>query len=108
MTPAGRRSAGFGRRTGSRSALSISPGSVMASAPTWFSDSRMVAGAPVESTNPSEMASPSAATSQVVRAWVIDFASASSGQVYVISVKIYRDRGRRPVRFLDRPVRRRL
>jgi len=47
-----------------------SSGSVMASAPTWLSESRMVAGLPVESTKPSEMTPPSAATSHVVKAWV--------------------------------------
>src|SRR5262245_48892806 len=42
----------------------------MTSAPTWLIDSRIVAGSPLESTNPSEMAQPSAATSQLVSSWV--------------------------------------
>jgi hypothetical protein len=42
-------------------------GKVITSVPTWFKDSRRVAGLPAESTEPSET-SPSAATSQVVRA----------------------------------------
>jgi hypothetical protein len=44
----------------------------------------MVAGLPVESTKPSEIALPSVATSQVVRAWVSIFIAQASDIRYVL------------------------